>query len=163
MILPNEALVQQAERGSLPPDLRVQAGGLADSLAEADAAIASTGTVTLECALFGLPTVAIYKTSWSNYQIARHIAKVKYLAMPNLLADQELFPEFLQGAATAENIARATLDLLSNQQRRDMTRLKLAEAVEMLGPPGASHRAAQAILRLIEPKLASGSRLAVLP
>jgi len=61
LVLPTEGLVQQAERGNLPPELCIQAGGLAEALAAADAAIASTGTVTLECARFGVPTVAIYK------------------------------------------------------------------------------------------------------
>ena len=60
---------------SLPAYLEVQTGGLPEALAEADVAIASTGTVTTECAYFGVPTVALYKTSWSTWQIARRIVK----------------------------------------------------------------------------------------
>ena len=96
---------------AFPPSLEVQAGGLPEALAEADVAIASTGTVTTECAYFGVPTVALYKTSWSTWQIARRIVKVKYMAMPNLLANEEVFPEFIQGAATPDNITRATVEL----------------------------------------------------
>jgi lipid-A-disaccharide synthase len=63
---------------------------IVEALLDTDVAIASTGTVTMECAYFGVPTVALYKTSWINYQIARRISLVRYLAMPNLLADEEL-------------------------------------------------------------------------
>ena len=75
------------------------------ALAEADVAIASTGTVTMECAFFGVPTVTLYKTSWLTYQIAKRIVTVKSLTMPNLLADETIYPEFVQDAATPENIA----------------------------------------------------------
>ena len=152
MVLPKESLVQQAKALGLPVDLEVRIGGLPESLAEADLAIASTGTVTTECAYFGVPTVALYKTSWSTYQIARHIVKVKYLAMPNLLADAEVFPEFIQGAATPENIARAALELLRDEGRRARVKARLAEIVASLGGPGATRRAARAILETLKAK-----------
>jgi lipid-A-disaccharide synthase len=149
MVLPSESLVQQAKAFSLPANLEVQAGDLPDSLAEADAAVASTGTVTTECAYFGVPTVALYKTSWSTWQIARHIVKVKYGAMPNLLANEEIFPEFIQDAATPENLARAAVELLRDEKRRAKVKARLAEIVASLGGPGATRRAAQAITRLV--------------
>ena len=149
MVLPNGRLVQQAKAFSLPANLEVQAGGLPDSLAEADVAIASTGTVTTECAYFGVPTVALYKTSWSTWQIARHIVKVKYAAMPNLLADEEVFPEFIQDAATPENLAHAALELLRDETRRAKVKTRLAEILASLGGPGATRRAAKAITRLL--------------
>ena len=120
------------------------------SLAEATVAIASTGTVTMECAYFGVPTVAMYKTSWSTYQIGRRIITVKFIAMPNILADEALFPEFIQQDATAENLAAAALALLKDSNRRDAIRTKLAKVVESLGGPGASRRAARAILDLTD-------------
>jgi lipid-A-disaccharide synthase len=149
MVLPTETLVQQAKSFGLPADVDVQSGGLPESLAQAHIALASTGTVTLECAYFGVPTVAMYKTSWMTFQVARHLVTVKHLAMPNLLAKEEVFPEFLQHAATPENIARAAVGLLRDDARRTRIKSKLAESVASLGPPGASHRAASAILRLL--------------
>jgi lipid-A-disaccharide synthase len=149
MVLPTEPLLQQARNFALPADLQVQCGGLAESLAEAQVAIASTGTVMLECAYFGVPTVAMYKTSWSTFQIGKRIVSVKYLAMPNLLANEEIFPEFIQNNATPENIARAALDILRDETRRNRIKTRLAEIVASLGPPGASRRAAKAILRLL--------------
>jgi lipid-A-disaccharide synthase len=150
MVLPGEGLLQQAKAARLPDGLEVQTGRLAEALLQADMAIASTGTVTLECAFFGVPTVALYQTSFANYQIAKRIVKVKYLSMPNLLADESIFPEFIQDAATAENLSRAAIELLREPNRQAAIRIKLSRVVASLGGPGASRRAAQAIVRLIE-------------
>jgi lipid-A-disaccharide synthase len=149
MVLPNESLARLARTLSPPAVLEIQIGSLAGALVHSTVAIASTGTVTMECAFFGVPTIALYKTSWSTYQIGRRIIQVKYLAMPNLLADEALCPEFIQNDATAENIARATLELLNDATRRDAIQAKLAKVAESLGGPGASRRAAQAIVRLL--------------
>ena len=150
MVLPNDTLLKQAKEHSLPNALEVQVGGLTDALNQADVAIASTGTVTLECAYFGVPTVALYKTSWMTWQIAKHILTVKYGAMPNLLANEEIFPEFIQDAATPDNIAQAALDLLQDEPRRQKIQLQLARIVTSLGPPGAARRAARAVLSTIK-------------
>ena len=93
MVLPNPSLVQLAK--SLGADMEIQIGELPWALAEADVAIASTGTVTMECSFFGVPTVTLYKTSWLTYQIAKRIVTVKSLTMPNLLAGETVFPEFV--------------------------------------------------------------------
>lgn len=150
MVLPNAELAEVA-RNLLPPglDIRLQAGGLPELLAQADLAIAATGTVTMECAYFGVPTVAMYKTSWATYQLAKRIVKVNYLSMPNLLAGEPLFPEFIQDQATPQNLARAATELLDDPARRAEIREQLARIIASLGPPGASRRAARAIVRLL--------------
>ena len=149
MVLPDEALKQLADRlTALPSDMEIQIGNLPQALAQADVAIASTGTVTMECAFFGVPTVTLYKTSWSTYQIGKRIVKVKWLTMPNILADEEIYPEFVQGAATPGPIAGAALELLQNEPRRIQIKKRLAEVVSSLGGPGATTRAATAILSL---------------
>jgi lipid-A-disaccharide synthase len=91
----------------------------------------------------------LYKTSWLTWEIAKRIVTVKYGAMPNLLAKQEIFPEFIQGAATADNIARAAIELLKDEARRQKIRAQLAEVIASLGPPGASIRAARAVLSIL--------------
>jgi lipid-A-disaccharide synthase len=170
LVLPNEQLAEQVRRqlaaANLPAlneanrrqiaaisacltEADIQVGHLGDALAEADLAIASTGTVTMECALFGVPTVAIYKTSWTTYLIARNIITVRHLAMPNLLADEEVFPEFVQYRATAENIAGAAIGLLDAVETRRRVKARLATVIGSLGGTGASERAAGAILKLI--------------
>jgi lipid-A-disaccharide synthase len=151
MVLPDEALKQLADKlSALPSDVKIQIGNLPQALAEADVAIASTGTVTMECAFFGVPTVTLYKTSWSTYQIGKRIVKVKWLTMPNILADEEIYPEFVQDAAMAENIAGAALELLQNEPRRMQIKKRLAQVVSSLGGHGATARAATAILNLFD-------------
>ena len=149
LVLPNESMLQLAQALDLPTWLKSQVGELPAALRDADVAIASTGTVTTECAYFGVPTVALYKTSWSTYHIGRRLVKVKYLAMPNLLANEEVFPEFIQQDASPQNLAAAAIDLLQNVSRRAWVKAKLAEAVSSLGEPGATRRAAQKIAELL--------------
>ena len=150
MVLPTERLAELAKpKTTSLPVLHVQVGNLAEALAAATVAIASSGTVTVECACFGVPTVAIYKAAWSDYLIARQIARVKHLAMPNLLAGEEIYPEFIQHRATPDNITRAALELLNQPERRSALKARLAHVAKSLGEPGASHRAARAILQLL--------------
>jgi lipid-A-disaccharide synthase len=151
MVLPSERLLQRANRVGLPKNTTVQIGGLPDALRQADLAIASTGTVTMECGYFGVPTIALYKTSWATWQIAKRIITVKYGSGPNLLANREIYPEFIQDAATSENIGRAALELLQNPLRRQEMRRQLAEVPGWVGPPGAAIRAAKAILEVLKP------------
>ena len=150
LILPHSGLVKLASSyTSAFSELEIQPGGLPESLAQADLALASSGTVALECAYFGVPTVVLYKVSWPEYEIAKRIVKVKHIAMPNLLANERVYPELLQNAATAENVAREALDLLQNEARRKAIQTKLAQVVPLLGEPGASRRAAKAIVSVL--------------
>ncbi|HEY9174185.1 MAG TPA: lipid-A-disaccharide synthase [Verrucomicrobiae bacterium] len=149
LVLPSEVLAHSAQKLDVPTGLNIQIGNVSAALAEADLAITKSGTITLECAFHGVPAVVFYKTSWPTYWIARRVVKVKHLAMPNLLAGEAVFPEFIQAAATPENIARASLDLLGDAGRRQTVKAKLAEVVATLGPPGAARRAAEAIVRLL--------------
>jgi lipid-A-disaccharide synthase len=130
--------------------LETRVGGLSDELSRASLAVASTGTVTLECALWQVPTLAIYRASWSTYQIARRIIRVRHLALPNLLASRPVMPEFLQHHATPEAIAAAAGRLLQHAAERHKIRDQLRDVVAGLGPPGAARRAAEAILSLFE-------------
>src|SRR5260221_175384 len=76
-------------------------------------------------------------------------AKVKHFAMPNLMANEEFFAEFIQDAATPENLASAALKTLRDDQRRTRLDSMMAEIAAGLGEPGASRRAAQAILSVL--------------
>jgi len=151
MILPNPALAKLAEGmvgGQLEVD--VQIGTQGEVLPEADLAITKSGSVTMECALFGVPAVVIYIAHWLLYQIGRRIAKVRFLAMPNLIADEMVYPELLQDDASGVNIARQALYMLENAEYRDSVRRKLAGVIEALGERGASRRAAEHVWNLIK-------------
>jgi len=133
----------------LLPQLEIQVGGLAQALGGADLAITKSGTITLECAYFGVPAVVFYRTSWPTYLAAKQVATVRHLAMPNLLAGETVYPEFIQGRATAWNIERAAWMLLTDPECRQQVKNKLAAVMRCLGGPGASERAAAAIAGLL--------------
>ena len=149
LVVPNDTLKQLVDQQpALPVNLEVQIGNLPRALLASDVAIASTGTVTMECAFFGVPTVTLYKTSWLTYEIGRRLITVKSLTMPNLLAKEEVYPEFIQKAATPENISSAVFQLLDSEPRRRQIKLQLQQIIASLGEPGAPQRAAAAILSL---------------
>ena len=148
MVLPNADLVTMAKSHCDLNGIDVQIGELARALSQATVAIAASGTVTMECAYFEVPTVVLYRTSWSTYMLGRQYIRVKYLAMPNLLAEEEVYPELIQNEATSANIFLAAKDLLNNAERRSVIKTKLQHVIASLGEPGASHRAARAILSL---------------
>jgi len=151
MVLPSEEMLDLARR-HIPTgtEIDLQAGGLAKALGQASLAIASSGTVTMECAWFRVPTVVLYKTSPLTHALGRALLKVPYLAMPNLLAGEELFPEFIQSAANADNLAEASLRLLRDKAERTRILDGLDRVATRLGQPGAAPRAAQAVLAILE-------------
>ncbi|MDP6678061.1 MAG: lipid-A-disaccharide synthase [Verrucomicrobiota bacterium] len=151
MVLPREEMLDLARR-HIPTgtEIDLQTGGLAKALGQASLAIASSGTVTMECAWFRVPTVVLYKTSPLTHALGRALLKVPYLAMPNLLAGEELFPEFIQSAANADNLAEASLRLLRDKAERTRILDGLDRVATRLGKPGAAPRAAQAVLAILE-------------
>jgi lipid-A-disaccharide synthase len=146
MVLPSEELKSIASNAW--PGMEIQIGNLHEALASADLAITKTGTVTMECAYFGVPAVTMYKKSLLGLAIALGIVTVKSLTMPNLMAGEEVYPEFIQAAATPENVAVAAMELLQNESRREKMKSQLAKIISSLGEPGASCRAAAAISSL---------------
>jgi lipid-A-disaccharide synthase len=147
MVLPNEQMKKMAARAE-QAGVEIQTGNVPEALTGADLAITKTGTVTMECAFFGVPAVTIYKKSLLGLAIDLGIITVKSLTMPNLMAGEAVYPEFLAEAATPENVALAALRLLRDEPCREQIKAKLARVVASLGEPGASRRAAAAILSL---------------
>jgi lipid-A-disaccharide synthase len=146
MVLPSPELMELAK--TLGANVDIQIGELAWALGEADVVLSKTGTVTMECAFFGVPTVTLYKKPLLGLAMALRIITVKSLTMPNLMAGAEVFPEFIQKAATPENLAQAALGLLQNEARRQKIKAQLAAIVASLGAPGAPKRAAVEIMGL---------------
>lgn len=150
--VPDAAMAGMAAEGIAPEHgAQIESDSLAEGLRWADLAVASSGTVTLECAWFGVPTLVMYKTSWLTYEVGRRLVKVPFLAMPNLLAGQAIFPEFIQAEATGAAIGRTAVDWLGNPEKRREIQDRLAALKPRLGPPGACRRAATAIVRLLRP------------
>jgi lipid-A-disaccharide synthase len=84
-----------------------------DCLAFSDAALVKSGSSTLEAALLGVPSVVYYRLSWFSYHLARMVAKVPYIALPNLIAGKEVFPEFVQNVEPAA-IAESLVSMIEN-------------------------------------------------
>tara|TARA_Y100000588_G_scaffold386579_1_gene482458 strand:- start:183 stop:1334 length:1152 start_codon:yes stop_codon:yes gene_type:complete len=151
MVLPSEKLTDLAK--SIAPSVakwNLQIGNLAQSLQNAHAAIASSGTVTMECAWFRVPTVVLYRTSWPTYLLGRWFIKIPHIAMPNVLAGREIIPEFIQGRANSENLSQAVAQLINNSAEVERMRQDLDEVAATLGKPGAAARAAKAVLAQME-------------
>src|SRR4051812_18668489 len=149
MVLPSEGLRELAKQIAPLEGIEVQVGDLAEALKQARVAIASSGTVTMECAYFRVPTVVLYRTSWSTHALGRRLIRVEYLAMPNLLAGEKIYPEFIQDQATGSNLAAAALELMRDEKQRAEIRAKLDAVIGSLGEPGASDRAARYISELV--------------
>lgn len=116
----------------------------------ATAGMVASGTATLEAAYFGLPFVLLYKAAWLTFVIGRRLVKVKWLGMPNILADREVVREFLQENARPPAIALEMASLLDNHETRTAFQQNLRSVIARLGDPGASDRAAEAILEALK-------------
>ena len=123
-----------------------------DVLAISDVAITASGTATVQAALHGRPMVVVYRLSPLTYRLGRRFLLVENVAMVNLIAGRRIVPELIQEDCTAENIAAETLALLTDRGRADDTRRALEQVRARLGGPGASGRAAEAVLAVARAK-----------
>lgn len=119
-------------------------------LQQSVAALVTSGTATLETALFGVPEVVCYKGSWLSYQIGRRLVDIKYISLVNLIMDKPVVKELIQDEMNAANLDRELGDLLHNEARKKQVQADYAALQELLGQGGnASARAASAIHRLL--------------
>jgi lipid-A-disaccharide synthase len=113
------------------------------------AGIVASGSATLEAAYFRLPFVLIYKVAWPTYLAARFVVSVKYLGMPNLLADKEVVPEFIQYRAKPNALVKALQPLIENANARERMISEFDAIIPELGGGGASEKGARAIIEEI--------------
>ncbi|HWY40179.1 MAG TPA: lipid-A-disaccharide synthase [Chthoniobacterales bacterium] len=126
--------------------LEIKTGQTAEIMQRAFAGIVASGSATLEAAYFRMPFALIYKVAWPTYFAGRLLVKVKYLGMPNVLADKEVAPEFIQHRARPVEIVAAIARLIDDAQSRQQQVLEFDKIAAQLGETGASERAAKAIL-----------------
>jgi len=119
-------------------------------LSRADAAFVTSGTATLETALFGVPEIVCYKGSAVSYQIAKRLIKVKYISLVNLIMDKPVVKELIQDELTSGNLRRELEDLLHNDTRRRQLNEDYRNLKALLSQGGhASANAAASILRFM--------------
>ena len=119
-------------------------------LLTAKAACVTSGTATLETALFGVPEVVCYKGSPISYQIARRLIRVKYISLVNLIMDKLVVKELIQDELTPQNLQRELEDLLHNPTRQQQLAADYHDLKALLSQGGhASANAARSILKFL--------------
>jgi lipid-A-disaccharide synthase len=126
-----------------------------DLLSIADAAIVTSGTATLETALFKVPEVVCYKTSKFSYQIAKWLVKIKFISLVNLIMDNEIVQEIIQENLTEQHLTTALRNITENEAKRKevMDNYQLLHTLLAAGGGEASAKVAQEIVAFAGPKL----------
>ena len=148
--LPDELFAGATDRG-----VAVVLSGRHRELASADLAFVASGTATLDAALCGAPMVVVYRTAAATYAIARALVRLRWISLVNIVAGEEVVPELLQDDVNAARLEREGAALLESPERLARMKASLARVAAELGPPGASERAADAILEALDPARAA--------
>ena len=123
-----------------------------DGVHACDLVLVASGTATLECALLERPMVIVYRTSWPTYWITRLAIKIPYIGLVNVVAGKKVAPEMIQGDANPAAIAAEALSLWNSAERRNGMKEAFRAIRAELGAPGASERAAAAVLAELDHK-----------
>ena len=120
-----------------------------DLLSHAHAALVTSGTATLETALFNVPEVVCYRGNWISYQIAKRVISLKYISLVNLIMDAPIVTELIQGELNTKNL-KTELEKLLNPEYRAQLLKDYKTLREKLGNEGASERTASLILNSLQ-------------
>lgn len=135
-------------------DTKIIFGQTYSLLSHATAALVTSGTATLETALFRVPQVVCYYTAAGKLVsfLRRHILKVKYISLVNLIAGREVVAELVADGMTAENVKQQLEAILPGQMTREQMLQNYDALIKILGQEGASERAAGKIVELLSQK-----------
>lgn len=128
--------------------IHVVSGASYEVMGNADFALVTSGTATLETGLLGTPMAVVYKTSWPTYILGRLLVRLKNIGLVNIVAGKEVVPEFIQHRATGANLAREALRQLRDRSLLASVKRELGQVRGKLGQSGASARVAQRILQM---------------
>lgn len=131
------------------PFIAMAAGDTDAVLAAADVALTASGTATVQAALHDVPMVVVYRLSPIEYRLGKPFVSVDTYAMVNLIAGERIVPELIQDAFTPDAVAAEAVSMLTDADRARKIRAGLSAVRAKLGGPGASRRAAEAILKVI--------------
>jgi lipid-A-disaccharide synthase len=118
-------------------------------LASADVVLTASGTATVQTALHDKPMVIVYRLSPMTYRLGKRLVTVSTVGMVNLIAGETIVPELIQDGFTPEAVAREAVSMLTEPDRAARIREGLAAVRAKLGGPGASRRAAEAIMSVV--------------
>ncbi len=131
-------------------DIKIVYDQTYDLLQHTEAAVVTSGTATLETALFNIPEVIVYKANSLTYWIYKQLTKIKLVGLCNLIADDEVAIELIQNDFTVKNVVKELKALLKEGDRRGLFFKKNKVVIEKVGGPGASERTADLILQRIK-------------
>jgi lipid-A-disaccharide synthase len=134
-------------RPTVPDFVRVVRGRTHAAMALSTCILAAPGTVTMEAALLGVPTVVVHRLNPLSFELGRRIIRVPSTCMVNLVAERGVVPERIQGYARPAALAALAGRLIADPVARAEMRQELAAAVERLGPPGAAARTAELVIK----------------
>ncbi|WP_419663909.1 LpxB: lipid-A-disaccharide synthase [Desulfosarcina variabilis str. Montpellier] len=129
-------------------DVDVIKGRVEQVIRNSQILVAASGTVTLEAALYGVPTVIVYKVSPTSYWLGRRLIKVKHIGIVNLIVQKSLLPELIQDDASPENIAGKIIQMVNDPRLYMQITDALSHVRKRLGGSGASDRVARIALNL---------------
>jgi lipid-A-disaccharide synthase len=142
-----EMLEKEIEEAGVP--IAVTTDYRYDVLRHSRLAIACSGTATLEAALLGTPMIVIYRLALFSWLLGKMIVKVPYISLANLVAGEEVVPEFIQGAVNPKTLADEAVKMLTDDARREHIIKQLETVKQSLGPGGATARTARLALSLM--------------
>lgn len=125
-------------------------GATYDLLSHANAAIVTSGTATLETALFKVPQVVVYKTSWLSYKIAKGLIRVPFISLVNLVAQREVVKELIQQEASEENVVSELKNILEVKTYREGIEKGYEEIIKVLDSGSASENTARLMLGYLQ-------------
>ena len=114
-------------------------------LSNSKAALVTSGTATLETAIFKIPQVVCYKTSFISYFLAKIFVKIKYISLVNLIMNKEVIKELIQTNCSKKNIVKELKKVL-DLNNRDKLSIEYDKLISLLGKPGSSKRIAKDIV-----------------
>lgn len=133
------------------PNVEAVTGKTYALLMRSEAALVTSGTATLETALFGVPEVVCYKGNPISYQIAKRLIKVKYISLVNLIMDRMVVPELIQDDLNQKQLQSALTHILEDQQVRAQIQKDYSQLKSQLSVGGnGSMNAARAIVDFIQ-------------
>lgn len=138
----------------LTGNVKILYGSTYRLLKHSHAALVTSGTATLETALFRVPQVVCYATPMAKLYswLKRHFLKVKFVSLVNLIAGHEVVRELVAADMTRENVEKEIGLLLGNTTERNTMLSEYDKIIEILGSPGASERAAETMIKLLSNK-----------
>lgn len=142
-----EASFYKAIIGNL--DVMLLKGQTYNILMQAKAALVTSGTATLETALFGVPEVVCYKGNQISYWLAKKLIKVKYISLVNLILNKPAVKELIQNDLNEPQLSEALNDILNNKEHIEQLQSDYTKLWELLGAEKASSKAADEIIAML--------------